>query len=224
MRILRFSYIQSTMVSKSLQYISCGIHQLGLYVPDQETVRQQYELQLQVDQETPFPYWTKVWPAALSIVGFLAEHFEFIKDRKVLELGAGLGLPSLFSALYAAEVCCSDYLAEAVAIVQQSAEYNKFHQMDCKLLNWQALPENIDADTLLLSDVNYDPANFQALYQTMHRFLENGTTIILATPQRLMAKPFIELLVPWCIEQQEITVIHLEQPVITMVMVLKKAH
>jgi hypothetical protein len=40
----------------------------------------------------------------------------------------------------------------------------------------------------------------------LEKFLNAGTTIILATPQRMMAKPFIENLLLWCVLQEEVPV------------------
>ena len=61
------------------------------------------------------------------------------------------------------------------------------------------MPDDFSADVLLLSDVNYDPVAFDSLYLMMEKLIQNNTTIILATPQRLMAKPFIEKIEHWCI-------------------------
>ncbi len=210
------------MLSTQLQNISCGSHQIELFVPNADEVQKRYKQQLQLDAPTPFPYWTQVWPAAVAMSQFLDEHTDFIKNKKVLELAAGLGLPSLLAAQYASEVCCSDYLPEAVTVQQQSAKHNQLQNMYCIVADWNSLSTQLSADTLLLSDINYDPAVFEILYQLLHRFLEQGTTIILSTPQRLMAKPFVDRLNKWCILQQEISIIHLHKPVLTMVMVLKK--
>jgi predicted nicotinamide N-methyase len=61
---------------------------------------------------------------------------------------------------------------------------------------------------LLFSDINYDQGQFDQLYQVIQRFLLQGATILLTTPQRLMAKPFIEKLLPFCRQQYEMAVFH----------------
>ncbi len=168
-----------------------------LIVPDIEAVKLQY------GQNDPVPYWAKLWPAAIALCGFLAEHPTYIKDKKVLELAAGLGLPSLFSAWYAKEVYCTDYDPQAVELMKRSVEENGFSNVACGVVNWNFLPENISAGVLLLSDVNYDRLQFEILYDVLEKFINAGTVIILATPQRLMAKPFIERLLKWCAHQEE---------------------
>lgn len=176
--------------------------QLSFYAPEQGHVRQLY---LQ-DQSLPFPYWARLWPSATAMARFLVEHPHLVQNKKVLELAAGLGLPSLIAAGYAREVCCSDYLPEPLQVVAQSASHNGLKNIHCEMLDWHYLPATLDADILLLSDVNYDPAVFETLYNVLQRFLNTGTIIILSTPQRLMAKGFIESLLPYCNSKTDITV------------------
>jgi hypothetical protein len=73
-----------------------------------------------------------------------------------------------------------------------------------------------------MSDVNYDPAVLSFLEKVFNNFLEMGTTILLASPQRLMARPFIEKLTPFIVEQsvEEVTIDH--QPATISIFVLRK--
>jgi predicted nicotinamide N-methyase len=192
-----------------------------LYVPDAQFVFERYQKEKQADQDIPFPYWTRVWPAARSICQFLASHNELIRDKHVLELAAGLGLPSLFASRLAKTVQCSDYIPEAMKVVQKSIGYNQINNIDTSILDWHYLPEKISAEILLLSDINYDPDEFESLLATIEVFLNRGSNIILSTPQRLMAKPFIEQLLPWIVEQEEIIVRDEEQAVTTNIFLLQ---
>lgn len=177
---------------------------IDLYIPNAQEVQNSYFQQKQV-QQVPFPHWTKLWPAALAMGDFLHEHPELVKDKKVLELAAGLGLPSFVAARYANTVCCSDYLEEAVAAMRKTAQHLQLNNVTCELLDWNHLPDDLTTDVLLLSDINYDPEQFDRLYLVLQRFIQQGTLIILTTPQRLMAKPFIEKLLPLCKQQYEMT-------------------
>lgn len=181
----------------TLQTIQRTGYQATLFVPDAQQVQQAYYQQKQTHPDTPFPHWTKLWHSALALSDFLQQHTELIQDKTVLELAAGLGLPSLLAARYATQVCCSDYLPEAVNVIARSAAYNQLSNIEARLLNWYQLPDNLHADVVLLSDINYDPAAFAQLYQVLSGFIQADSTIILSTPQRLMAKPFIERLLPW---------------------------
>lgn len=191
--------------SLQLQHLQRPGYTLDLFVPNAQEVQNLYLHQKQVQAQVPFPHWTKLWPAALAMGDFLHDHPELLKDKKVLELAAGLGLPSFVAARYANTVCCSDYLEEAIAAMRKTVQHLQLNNVTCELLDWNHLPSALTTDVLLLSDINYDPEQFDQLYLVLQRFIQQGTLIILTTPQRLMAKPFIEKLLPLCKQQYEMT-------------------
>lgn len=166
-------------------------------MPYAASIRNDYETTN--NNNTPFPFWAKVWPASIGLCNFLAENIECIADKKVVEVAAGLGLPSLFAANVASQVICSDYLQQPMDFVNKSIELNALRNITTTIIDWNHLSVDFSADVLLLSDINYDPIAFDALYLMMEKLIQNNTTIILATPQRLMAKSFIEKLEQWCI-------------------------
>lgn len=193
-----------------LQSFDLGKKEVSLYVPQLAAVQKWYAQQKKVDKQATFPYWAQVWPAAIALSQFITNHPKYTKNKTVLELAAGLGLPSLAAAPLAKMVACTDYISEAVEVAQQSAVYNGFDNVHCYTLDWNTLPSNLDTEVLLMSDVNYEPQQFEVLYAVLQRFLQKGTTILLSTPQRLMAKPFILQLLPFTILQQQV---YVQQPI-----------
>jgi predicted nicotinamide N-methyase len=210
------------MQSIYLQEYQAGSLRLKLYVPNAERVKEEWNRQQQAGSTSPFPYWTQVWPSALAMAEFLLKHPEYVKEKEILELAAGLGLPSLAIADKAKKVCCSDYLPEAVETMRMSVAYNGLKNVECRLLDWNELPEELKPDVLLLSDINYDPSGFDVLYEVIKKFLEKKATIVLSTPQRLMGASFINRILPWCIHSQEVLVEHkgMKVPVNLMVLAL----
>ena len=61
-------------------------------------------------------------------------------------------------------------------------------------MDWNHIPSELFADTILLSDINYNPNDFDALVISISSFLNKGCIVILATPNRITANPFIEKL------------------------------
>lgn len=152
------------------------------------------------------PFWAKVWPAALGLCYFLQNHLHYIHQKRVTEIAAGLALPTIFAAPHAAKIYCTDIEPEAVNLAQQSVLHNKLTNVECAVADWNDFAEMQIPETLLLSDVNYEPVQFEKLLKLISFYLKNHCTIILSTPQRLMAKPFIEQLLPFCSLQDEIMV------------------
>ena len=194
---------------------------IAVYVPDKLHVQKLYQQLKCIDEAAPFPYWAKVWPAAYALSTFITAHPDFIKNKKVAELAAGLALPSLVAANYAATVYCSDHSADAIEVVKESVLYNRFTNMQVTVQDWQQLPVDFAADVVLLSDINYAPESFDPLYNMLLLFLSKGITVILSTPQRLMAKPFIERILPFVIQQENIDVQDNDTTVHITVFVLK---
>jgi predicted nicotinamide N-methyase len=157
-----------------------------------------------------FPYWAKIWPSAIALAIFLQENPSYIQNKKLLELAAGIGLPSFVAAKYASHICCSDYVPAAIALLEKNIAANQLSNLSSALINWKSIPESIEAEVLLLSDINYNPTDFDTVFLMLQQFIQQGTTILLSTPQRLVAKDFIAKLLLWCVlnKEQEIRYNH----------------
>jgi predicted nicotinamide N-methyase len=168
-----------------------------LYVPDPEHTKPVYEERLANGASTKFPFWAKIWPSAIAMVAFLKSNPNWILNKQVLELGAGIGLPSFFAAPFASGVLISDYDPEAIELAKKNIEYLALKHVGAMQIDWNHFPMDIRADTILLSDINYAPDQFESLLSLIRKWLEQGTTILLSTPQRITASPFITALEPF---------------------------
>ena len=168
-----------------------------LYVPDPALVKTTYEQLLSKDNATPFPFWAKIWPAANAMTAFLKSEPHWIKGKRVLEIGAGIGVPSFMIADQALEIIISDHAPEAVALIEKNIQHLGLQNTKAMCLDWNEFPENINGETILLSDINYAPAEFESLIKLIKQFLAQGSQIIIATPQRIMANPFAEAIQPF---------------------------
>jgi predicted nicotinamide N-methyase len=163
----------------------------AIYVPIYDAVKAIYTDLLAMDPATPFPYWAKVWPSAIALHNVLQKHPSLIRDKTVLELGAGVGLPALMIADITKSIIISDYDSEAVELLRKNIAHLQLQNVQAMQLDWNTIPENITAEVVILSDVNYDPTQFETLTKLIEKFIHQGCTIILSTPQRIMASPFV---------------------------------
>lgn len=180
-------------IPSTLQTFYFSRQKVQAFIPSVEWLHHQMNL----PGNHPVPYWAQVWPAAKALCEVLAEEPHLLKNKTVLELAAGLGLPSLLAAQFAKEVTATDFIDDAVEMLQRSANYNGLQNFQCRVGNWRECDANLKPEVLLLSDINYDPKDFDDLYKMLIRFINQNTTIIISTPQRLMAKPFMERLTAW---------------------------
>lgn len=167
---------------------------LTLYVPDNELVKSRYEVLVANNAATKFPFWAKIWPASKAMSAFLQTETSYIKGKRVLEIGAGIGLPSFVIAKHCSEIIISDYASDAITLIEKNIKHLGLTNAKAMYLDWNNFPSNITADVLLLSDINYAPTEFNSLLILIQRFLAEGSTIIIVTPQRITASPFVEKL------------------------------
>jgi predicted nicotinamide N-methyase len=109
----------------------------------------------------------------------------------VLELGAGLGLPSLAAALRGAKVLATDWAEDAVALLRANAKRNSI-RLRVKRVRWDA-PESILREApwelVLGADLLYEERNAAQLLELLPQL---GGEIVIADPGRPFAKSFFE--------------------------------
>ena len=131
------------------------------------------------------PYWAELWPSGVA----LAEHVATreLAGARVLELGAGLGLPSLAAALRGGDVLATDWAEDAVALLAANAARNHI-ALRAEVRRWDE-PERLDTgwDLVLAADVLYEQRNVDQLLALLPRL---GGEILLAEPGRPFAKDF----------------------------------
>jgi predicted nicotinamide N-methyase len=191
------------MIVSILQNIDIGKKQVAIYVPNEFEIKEWY---VNTSPKPEFPYWAKIWPAAIALSDYIEKNAEFFEGKKVVELGAGLGLPSLVAATYAASVLITDYIAEPLNYVLNTIKHHCYTNCSTSICNWNNITNLPAADILLLSDINYKPENFTNVIGVIAYYLEKGTTIFLATPQRIVGRDFINAIQKY-VQQNETVLI-----------------
>jgi predicted nicotinamide N-methyase len=99
------------------------------------------------------PYWAELWPAATA----LAEALPDVDGLRVVELGCGLGVPSLVAAARGAEVTATDWSEDAIELLRANAERNGL-SLVAEVRDWRR-PWADRFDLALAADVLYEHRN-----------------------------------------------------------------
>jgi predicted nicotinamide N-methyase len=193
---------------------------LQLYVPDPDQVKPTYEHLVATHPAEAFPFWARIWPSSLALTAFLKREPIWIASKHVLEIGAGIGLPSFSICREALSLAISDYSREAVALMEKNISNLGLSNAKAMYLDWNDFPSDLSADTVLFSDINYDPEQFKALLSLIQQLLDKGTTVFIATPERISAVSFAVQLEPYVIHSVLETVATAEQPIDIRIFVL----
>jgi predicted nicotinamide N-methyase len=147
------------------------------------------------DEDEFLPYWAELWPSGIALAEVVAG-LE-LRGRRVLELGAGLGIPSLVAALGGADVLATDWADDAVELLRANAERNGL-RLRAERVRWdepEPLLREAPWDVVLGADLLYEARNAEQLRALLPRL---GGDVVLAEPGRPFAKSF---LADWDVEE-----------------------
>jgi predicted nicotinamide N-methyase len=128
------------------------------------------------------PYWAELWPAGLALARALPGR---LAGRRVVELGCGLGVPSLVAAARGAEVTAIDWAGEAVELLRENAARNGV-ALTAVRADWRSLDGRYDL--ALAADVLYEERNVEPLLELLPRL---APEVLLAEPGRPHAGAFL---------------------------------
>jgi len=141
----------------------------------------------------PVPYWARLWPSGQTLAIELAKSPPRAGMR-VLELGCGLGLPSIVAARGGADVFATDSSTDAVAFAAHGLALNEL-EATVACADWTqdgaALMERGPFDLVLAADVLYTTANADELTRLLPGLMEPNGEVWLADPDRAGARRFL---------------------------------
>jgi len=153
------------------------------------------------------PYYAILWPAAHGLARHLWEHRAELSGARVLELGCGLGLPSVLAARLGASVLATDFHPDTgtwllhnaslngVSVGYRQLDWNVFLEGDARSPTPDLRPPGVDlrppaAHSLLPfplvigSDLLYERRHIPALVRTLDALCAPGGHAVIADPGR----------------------------------------
>jgi predicted nicotinamide N-methyase len=157
-----------------------GLELALLRPPDAEALIDEREFEV----EEYLPYWAELWPAGLALAEALPAD---LRGTRVLELGCGLGIPSLVAAARGARVLATDWAQDALDLLSANAARNGV-ELEVARVRWDE-PERIPGpwELVLAADVLYEHRNVPQLLALLETL---GAEVLLAEPGRPPATAF----------------------------------
>lgn len=134
------------------------------------------------------PMFGVLWPGAVA----LARRVDAsdLRGERVLELGCGLGLPSLVAAAQGARVLATDNHPHAAAFLAANAHHNGV-SIDWRHLDWRDLPQDLGRfDRVIASDLLFSADLAPLVAQTLAATLAPHGRAWLVDPGRLALPVF----------------------------------
>jgi predicted nicotinamide N-methyase len=139
------------------------------------------------------PYWAELWPAGLALARALPSR---LAGATVVELGCGLGVPSLVAATRGAAVTATDWSRDAVDLLRTNAERNGI-RLEVRVADWREFGGSFDL--VLAADVLYERRNVEPLVELLPRLAPEALVGLAGRPYE---DSFVELAAAaWRIER-----------------------
>lgn len=144
------------------------------------------------DRDERLPYWAELWPSAIALGRHVAGRD--LAGGRAIELGCGVGLPTVAALARGARVLATDHYEAALDFTRYNAHANTGREPETALLDWHA-PRTHGLgifDLVLAADVLYEERNVPALTALVPALLAPGGEVLFADPRRKSAPNFLE--------------------------------
>jgi predicted nicotinamide N-methyase len=144
------------------------------------------------EHEEFLPYWAELWSSAVALAHDLS--LRSLRGKRTIELGCGLGLPSIAAARSGGRVLATDWSPDAVLATAANAERNDVN-VETLVCSWgepQAIIERGPWDLVIASDVLYERRNATLLLRLLPELVKDHGLVLIADPQRAAAARFLE--------------------------------
>lgn len=155
-------------------------------------VRDQSALLAASEHFAEFPYGLLLWDSALAMAEVLSEQPGLVRGKRVLELGAGVGLAGLVARHLGARVTQCDHSPEALEICRLNALANGVADAELTHADWRNWHHDGLYDLIIGSDVLYDPEAHAPILAIMERNLAARGRMLLTDPGRMDTPRFTE--------------------------------
>ena len=148
-----------------------------------------------LDEHAPrLPYGVVLWPAAVALAHDVAERGAELRGRRVLELGAGTGLPGIVAAALGAQVVQTDRQELALSVCRRNGARNGVTGVTYRAADWEAWDDAARYDAILGADILYAERLHPHLQRIFETNLAPDGRVLLADPFRAPSVRLLEAL------------------------------
>lgn len=138
------------------------------------------------------PYGVALWPAAIALAHDLVSRADELRGRRVLELGAGTGLPGIVAASLGARVVQTDRDELAMSACKRNCVRNSVEAVEHRLADWTCWDDAGRYDWIIGSDILYGDILHPHLRRIFQSNLAPGGRILLSDPFRAVSLALLE--------------------------------
>lgn len=140
------------------------------------------------------PYGLVLWPSAIALAHDVATRRDALVGARVLELGAGTGLPGIVASALGARVTQSDRHEAALSLCRRNGARNHVTGIEYRADDWVHWRDTTRYECIVGADIIYAESTQAHLRTIFETNLAPGGRVLLADPFRLSSVRFLETL------------------------------
>lgn len=152
------------------------------------------EFQFLREMRERLSYGVTLWAAAIALAHEVALRAEDFRGKRVLELGAGTGLPGIVAASGATKVVQTDRYEIVRSVCRRNLELNGVENIEQRLVDWTDWRDSERYDCIIGSDILYGEEMHGHLRRIFETNLATGGRILLSDPFRDVSINLLETL------------------------------
>ena len=150
------------------------------------------EQRLLSERLTGPPYGLALWPSAIALAHELVARADDVRGRRVLELGAGTGLPGIVAAALGGRVVQTDRQELALALCRDNGARNGAASIEYRLADWASWSDAERYDWIIGADVLYGETMHPHLRRIFETNLAPGGRVLVSDPFRKASVEMLE--------------------------------
>ena len=151
----------------------------------------QQEQQYLSREQGRLPYGVMLWPASIALAHDVLARAEQLAGKRVLELGAGTGMPGIVAASLGARVLQVDRSELALHVCALNMQRNNVRS-DAQAVEWETFHSAERFDFIVGADVLYVTTMHDRLRAICDEYLAPGGTVLFSDPFRAQSLPMLE--------------------------------
>jgi len=130
-----------------------------------------------------WPIFGVIWPSSLVLAHYISEYQT--DDKRILEIGCGMALSSLFLNKHNADITATDYHPEVEFFLNRNTLLNNDKNIAFERVDWADETDNLGRfDLIIGSDLLYEDEHTQLLAYFIENHANPACEIILVDPGR----------------------------------------
>ncbi len=125
-----------------------------------------------------FPFWVKIWEASIVLADHLIE-MGLEKEKRILEIGAGMGIIGLFLGAFGYKVTVTDYEEDALELLRMNVEENRLNNVSVRKLDWNNPDLTGKYDIICGSELIYNETSIEPIINLFRKYLRPEGTVFL---------------------------------------------